>query len=1388
MTSVSEHFVGKTIGVKLSEDSEYVILLEEGNITMMNGANAASINYDGSSINIGNLSIFPDSVTVPVLTVTGSVDIPFQSVDHDQLSNVTTSDHHLSYIPRSGIRSMLANLNLGGNRLVDLAPAVANTDSANYGQLLNDPRFGSPNTKIVSTTPGYMEFSSIAAAVAACTSPGPTNEYVVYVKNGIYSQATTTTLTNRHIRIIGESKEGTVWKMTTSNAAFHLTDSVTIKNMTICSDLYITVPGISTLISTIDLKYDLVNLSIQNFQTSILIEDTQRTDIYIDRVGCQNFETGVEINGLAKVRLSKTRIISGPQTICGLKTTGNPYVEMSGVYFEGNGAVGSKAIVHTGGEIESNADDIHGWEIGIHIPVGYSPKLYELSTYFECSLYDILIESTGTLGYSYSYHDHTKISNKSDLFYLYGKNPKIITVGGQGADFTSLKQAIAFEYSDPLTFSESRIFEVGPEIFYESEIPTYYGMIVKGRGESATIIATPDPTKHVFLGNSGVILESMTIAGAYAGASGVYNAGHPTTNRACIIRRCNFTANYNCVYTLSTPTNVANSALIESYVIDCTGVNTVIRAESSGVNPKKCYNIVANFLLRDVETDKETDFIRVIGPETSMTVSAVQAIVRPNRLSSRAVVQQNGSKIDILSMVTDGFYNSLVIENAGLPSVIQGAGIIMHSSNLDINIQHPLASGYISCSMDSEKVFLASPDVKIQAFDNTSDNPYGQVIIGDLRIGMISEGSVKYYNESGYIRSALPRGVNFGGIISLANSTTISISSGTGFALNPSDHTLRELTWTTPQTLTLTTDGVYYVGMNYLGNIITSSSEINLHDSIMFGKVIVNGSLILDLEDTRHSVHDFSLNMNKNLKSVLGARFVSGGHATVTTGNVSVTTGQIYYGHNSLGITASSQITFFKTWSSGGSWQYLSSNTFPNQYNSGGVPTSVPASNFTKNTLYVKPGQNISNSYYLVLSPTLYGSAGLAKAASMVTPPPFFGETIIPMTSFVISSSGIVEEIDERNFLNSRGTASSSGVTSHSDLTNLSSDDHPQYFLANGSRPMGGALNLANNVVINSGLINGINISSHASRHVPGGADPLPTAVAVAISDSSNSEGGSSFFARSDHVHSHGSRGGGTLHALATISEAGFLSASDKTLLQNAGSANGLALLNNLGNINFSQIPVGNVIGITANSLLLAGTANSVARSDHLHSIATGTAVELTPDLGNSAGTSSNLARADHIHNIPTAAPTTSLIIGGTDSEGVANSFSRSDHTHQIDFTSFYLGNVTSVTSTSTSDVLIPQNFYTFPSSGNYLVMFSGSFVMNSTSAIITLKIYNNGTEVIGSRLRDASRSTTLPFALSTQAIVAGVSGTSVEIRWASSVGTTTLTSQTRSFTVMKIS
>lgn len=62
----------------------------------------------------------------------------------------------------------------------------------------------------------------------------------------------------------------------------------------------------------------------------------------------------------------------------------------------------------------------------------------------------------------------------------------------------------------------------------------------------------------------------------------------------------------------------------------------------------------------------------------------------------------------------------------------------------------------------------------------------------------------------------------------------------------------------------------------------------------------------------------------------------------------------------------------------------------------------------------------------------------------------------------------------------------------------------------------------------------------------------VSTAAVSNITDSTNSEGSATSLSRSDHGHAHGNRSGGSLHALATTSAAGFMSASQVSSVASA--------------------------------------------------------------------------------------------------------------------------------------------------------------------------------------------------------------------------------------------
>jgi hypothetical protein len=138
----------------------------------------------------------------------------------------------------------------------------------------------------------------------------------------------------------------------------------------------------------------------------------------------------------------------------------------------------------------------------------------------------------------------------------------------------------------------------------------------------------------------------------------------------------------------------------------------------------------------------------------------------------------------------------------------------------------------------------------------------------------------------------------------------------------------------------------------------------------------------------------------------------------------------------------------------------------------------------------------------------------------------------------------------------------------------------------------------------------------------------IETAVAVSIG-TANAEGGSSSLSRSDHVHAHGAQTDSTLHAIATVSAAGFMDPAELVKLNGIESGATRSPLTSVNPLDVSK------------TAAVVGVSLEAARSDHKHSVATAAAVDV--GVTNTEGTSDSLARADHGHAVPFSAVQSAL-------------------------------------------------------------------------------------------------------------------------------------------------
>ncbi len=122
---------------------------------------------------------------------------------------------------------------------------------------------------------------------------------------------------------------------------------------------------------------------------------------------------------------------------------------------------------------------------------------------------------------------------------------------------------------------------------------------------------------------------------------------------------------------------------------------------------------------------------------------------------------------------------------------------------------------------------------------------------------------------------------------------------------------------------------------------------------------------------------------------------------------------------------------------------------------------------------------------------------------------------------------------------------------------------------------------MSNGIVSDVFRINDIIIESHVSRHILGGQDVIPISFSIPSDvDVISNQGISNDVPKADHVHAHGIMSGGSLHAVATSTSNGFMSSSDKIILDQIIPSNK------------SPAPLG---------VSYIGISNEYSRSDHIH-------------------------------------------------------------------------------------------------------------------------------------------------------------------------------------------
>ena len=386
----------------------------------------------------------------------------------------------------------------------------------------------------------------------------------------------------------------------------------------------------------------------------------------------------------------------------------------------------------------------------------------------------------------------------------------------------------------------------------------------------------------------------------------------------------------------------------------------------------------------------------------------------------------------------------------------------------------------------------------------------------------------------------------------------------------------------TGMTLTCAPDGYNFIYYSDALNSLTASLSAPGTNDILLAEVVTDGSSIRFIHTLYNEINGSDKIIYDYLLEV--QRFRLGSGLMVFQGtNVnqfSISVGHYYISSTPIPFPETDNATFSYFYGNNGATEVPGQTTLDiTNYDNGGTLTAMSDGYYKADTVYITSDGRVEVIYGNAEYQMLDGAIGAMPASAF---PAIYPSGFLLATLIIQDGYGIVSIQDKRQTDAGGGGTSGNTVLFHHDLLGLLADDHPQYLLINGTRAMGGNLDMGANNIIDVGTVDGVVVHLHGYRHNPGGPDPLGigtpvnvlvgatpaigSAASYAVSDhqhgiaagtpvtigTTNAPGTASSTVRSDHVHAHGDQTDPTLHALATETTAGFMSPTDKFTVDNA--------------------------------------------------------------------------------------------------------------------------------------------------------------------------------------------------------------------------------------------
>ena len=565
----------------------------------------------------------------------------------------------------------------------------------------------------------------------------------------------------------------------------------------------------------------------------------------------------------------------------------------------------------------------------------------------------------------------------------------------------------------------------------------------------------------------------------------------------------------------------------------------------------------------------------------------------------------------------------IIIPNSANFPILRTMGLLMHDITNCISILNPNTVGNINGIIPRSSVIINSNNVSSNFVD-----PDGT---GLTISGQIFQG--KTFTQTTDITTQITQGSTLGLAIGGAMSfvgTNVTVSAGSGYIMQgvfPNDY-LYYIEFSSQSKL-LPNNTLTFLYINSFGVLQTASSEPNTTINIFIGSVLTDTGNILYVQRVPHIINHLASNIDSMLTSALGPIYTSGGSQVTASASpippnditrISVTQGQYYFGNLQFNpdpkISTGSFFAFYRDsvgplGTVGNTWSYQNVVDVPIRWDNGtGTLQPITAGNFVTHVLYLV-GSGIDTQYLLVYGTQQFPSLSAAQTGALALPPSFFQQNVVSVASIIVNNNGAVTQIVSIQNIQPTvayrsGTLSS--TSNHSALSNLTSDDHKQYLLVNGTRAMSGPLDMGTNNVINityCGIldtvvgsivvpVNGINLASQVGTTPYNFYFPLTSGTFGYVLTTDGS-GVSSWTSISNipisgdiNMNGYNITNGGTFTA---VTLAGTLSTVAQPNVTSVGTLTSLTMG---GNINLSTNNITNGGTITATTL--AGTLSTVSQ------------------------------------------------------------------------------------------------------------------------------------------------------------------------------------------------